>query len=154
MRPLHLLGMTLIAAIPLCAVFGVFGPSSETRSATTELMELTVEYPTRCRYEVVEMLDVQVTNRTGRVLEGVTVVFAPSYMDGFSQASFTPTPQRPFEVNLHPLQPGQTARVSGEIQGQRYGRYSGQVTARIGTGGPEAGPAAAVSIDVSTLIFP
>src|SRR5687767_4803764 len=85
MRPLHWVGMAVITAIPVCAAFGLFGSSRGTAGASSSI-EVTVDYPTRCRYEVLELLEVRVRNRSGQTLEQVTVVFDPSYMNGFSQA--------------------------------------------------------------------
>ena len=145
MHTLHWFGMTVIAAIPVCAALGVFG-SSGTRTASSASIELMVDYPTRCRYEMLELLEVRVRNRSGRTIEQATVVFDPSYLNGFSQAQFTPSPERAFEVEVTQLRPGETRLISAEIQGERYGRYSGAIVVKAG--------AESASVDVSTFIFP
>lgn len=146
LRPLHWVGMAIIAAIPVCAAFGLFGSSATTGSASSPSIEVTVDYPTRCRYEVLELLEVRVRNRSSQTIEEVTVVFDPSYLNGFSQAQFTPSPERAFEVELKQLKPGETQLISAEIQGEKYGRYRGAIVARAG--------AESASVDVSTFIFP
>lgn len=146
MRPLHWFGMLVIAAIPVCAALGLFGSAGDTRTASTPSLEITVNYPSRCRYEMLELLEVRVRNRSDRTLERVTVVFGPSYLNGFAQAQFTPAPERAFEVELTQLQAGETGLVSAEIQGENYGRYTGQIVARAGD--------ESASVDVSTFIFP
>ena len=146
MRPVQAWGMAVIAVIPICAALGLFDARNATRTASTASIELAVDYPTRCRYEVVEVLEVRVSNRSAEPLERVTVVFDAAYLKGFSQQQFTPTLQRAFEVDLEQLQPGETRRISGEIQGENYGRYRGRIDAKAG--GQTA------SVDVSTFIFP
>lgn len=146
MRPLHWIGMAIITAIPACAAFGLFGSTGTAGAASSSLIELTVDYPTRCRYEMIELLEVRVRNRSGQTIEQVTVVFDPSYLNGFTQAQFTPSPERAFEVELKQLKPGETQLISAEIQGERYGRYSGEIAAKTG--------AESASVEVSTFIFP
>ncbi len=145
MYPLQWFGMAIIAGFPICAAFGLFD-SSATGTASSSSIELSVDYPTRCRYEMIELLEVRVRNRSNQTIEAVTVVFDPSYLDGFSQAQFTPAPERAFEVELKQLQPDQTQLISAEIQGEHYGRYRGTIIVKTGAESP--------SIDVSTFIFP
>lgn len=158
LRPLHGIGIAVLAAVPVCAALGVFG-SSGSAAGSSATLELLAVYPERTRYEVIERVEIHVRNRSNERIDRVTVRMDPAWLDGFAQTQFTPEPVRPGEFELTDLPPGETRRISGAIQGERYGRYSGTIVADTGnasgTGsGAESAGNASAAVDVATFVFP
>ena len=61
-RTVQKLGVPLIVLIPLLALFGLFGESSRTVSASGAAPALEITYPTRLRYNMTSPLVVSVAN--------------------------------------------------------------------------------------------
>lgn len=149
LRPprLQLIGMTLILLVPVLALLGVFGESrASARAASTEV-QLQVRYGARYRYKMLNEIEVTVRNTTDRTMDTLTVGFDPRYVSGFSQVTFIPSASEPYDVRLLDVRPGETRLVRGELQGERYGRHTGQVFAT-------SGAADTARVSVSTFIFP
>lgn len=138
----------LFAAIVMLAAFGFFGETRGTTSSRgSTSLELNVDYPARFRYKQINPLQVFVTNRTAALLDTVTVAFDTAYIAPFSNESFTPSAVRAWEVELTGLKPGETRRIEVGLQGERYGRHTGSISAYF-TGSDTA------TATVSTIIFP
>lgn len=145
-RTQQLVGLILLAAIPVLAVLGVFGEKTGEARAETSELELRVRYPARLRYKTLHPLEVHVRNLSDRPLDRVTVRFADAYISQFSNVQFMPSVNKAFEVELRDVQPGEERLVSAELQAERYGRHSGTVTA---TTGPTS-----VTAPLQTFTFP
>lgn len=141
-------GVLAFALIVLLAGFGFFGETRATSSSSgSAALDLKVDYPARFRYKQVNPLQVFVTNRSATLLDTVTVVFDTAYIAPFSNVSFTPAAARAWEVELTGLRAGETRRIEVGLQGERYGRHTGHISAYSSSSDT-------ASAKVSTIIFP
>lgn len=115
-------------------------------AASTEL-DVRIDYATRYRYKMYNEMQVFVRNTSAQPIDTVTVAFDSAYISRFSDLAFIPSANQAFEVDLTDVQPGEVRQVWVELQGEYYGRHSGEVTAT--SGGPDTARAR-----VSTIIFP
>lgn len=135
--------MVLIVVLALLGVFGMTRGSSETLDTT---LSISAEYPTRFRYKTVSPVYVWVENRSEQLIDTVTVSFDPSYLDKFSNVTFTPSASAVWEVDLTRVQPDERRRVAVEIQAEKYGVHEGEVSATAGLD--------TVSTIMRTRVFP
>ena len=154
-KPRHLtfhrfqwIALPLMLLIPVLALLGVFGESSDQVRDETGELSLYVDYPTRYRYKQINTVEVFVRNRTPETIDTVLVALDASYAERFSTLMFIPAATEPFEVELLDVAPQETRRVWVEIQGEHYGRHRGDLKAYR----PGAVDTARVSL--STFIFP
>ncbi len=82
---------------------------------------------------MVNELRVGVTNTTARVLDSVTVDVDTAYASRFSSALAIPAFEHPYRVQLSGVQPGETRLVQVELEGDAYGRHSGEVRVSAGS---------------------
>lgn len=147
---LQQLGMPLIALFPLLALLGIFGISSGERTSSGGSLSLSVDYPSRTRLRSGVMMVIEVSNRGGVDIEGVTVGVERDYVDRFTNVSFNPSvaavSERYFEVELGALAPGAVSVVSVELEPSDYWRHEG--TVRVTAGGDET------SVVIETFVFP
>jgi hypothetical protein len=140
-------GLAVILLVVGLALFGVFGDSvAETRVAGGGL-ELRVEYPSRFRYQQVSPIRVWLTNQADEPVDTAIVSFSRAYLLQFSNLTIVPSPERPFEVEVTDLAPGQTRLVLAEIQANHYGKHAGWVAATAGTSDT-------VRAELSTTVYP
>lgn len=147
----QLIGVPLLAIIPILALFGVFGTTTGEMSTESAELQLHISYPTRFRYKTINSLTVEVRNRSGQALPAVTVNFDKSYLSRFSGVTFTPSVKtvtgEVYTLELTDVQPGETRTVDVEIQAEEYGGHSGFISAT-------AGDAEAARATVNTFVFP
>ena len=150
-RPLQIVGIVYLLILPVLAVLGVFGESFDSVDASGAALEMTVDYPSRFRYKMLNTITVEVHNVSGETLDTVTVSFDASYIDQFSTVTFTPSVEtvtgNEYQVELTDIGPDETQVVTVEIQAERYWRHSGTITASPGSGEP-------VEVEISTTVFP
>ena len=89
-----------MVAIPILALFGVFGESQTRARATTASLDMMVSYPSRFRYRQVQSLHVTVRNLTSSVADTVKVAFDTSYISRFSGVRFDPASKSAYVVDL------------------------------------------------------
>jgi hypothetical protein len=146
----QLAGMALIMLVPLLTLFGLFGTTRASTSASNQEIEMRVQYPTRFRYKMISPLQVAVRSLSSRPLSTVTVQFDRSYIEQFSEVTFTPAVKtvtdESYVVELQDVQPGETRYVSATLQAEEYGGKRGTVTVTAG-GDP-------VQAAVETFVFP
>ena len=142
----QIIGLVLLGMIPVLALAGVFGDRWDSRNEVSGSLDVSLRYPTAFRYKTINSFAVHVTNRGTTALDTVTIALDTMYANGFSTVTAVPPFTGPFEVDLVDLPPGQTKLVRIEIQGERYWRHTGELTA---SSGPDT-----VRVPVSTIIFP
>jgi hypothetical protein len=140
------IGVPFIAAVPLLALLGVFGESSNTASVRSASLEVRASYPARFRYRQVQALRVDVRNISHVLLDTVKVSVDTAYVSRFSSVRFDPAPSAAYVVPLTHLRPGEHGLMSVELWGEQYGRHRGRITVSA------AGDSVAISI--STFVFP
>lgn len=149
--PYQWIGLPLLVLLPVLAVFGAFGGTTETVTNEGSGVTMEVEYPPRTRYEVLAKVDVSVTNTSDSPMQTLTVSFERDYVDAFSDTVFLPTITRvtdtTFEIDLDDVQPGETRSIDVEMNGAKAGMFTGSIHA-------SAGDAASAQVLVSTMIFP
>ena len=149
--PLQLIGIPLLALLPLLALFGVFGESRATEAASNEEIAIEVDYVSRFRYKMVESMTVEVTNLSHQAPATITVAFERDYIVHFSAVTFAPTIKQimadTYRVELTGVRSGQTQVIDVELQGEHYGRETGNISAAMSGNQP-------VTVSVSTTVFP
>jgi hypothetical protein len=141
------LGIPLILAIPVLALFGVFGVSTGSESAANTSWSMRVEYPSRIRYYQQEKLQIWLKNLSATPRDTVRVFVDSGYLDAFADVSFTPQAKESYEVDLTGVKPGEVRLIEAELRASDYGRHEGWVVAA-------AGGTDAVRARVSTFTFP
>jgi hypothetical protein len=142
------IGLPLLFLVPILALLGTFGDSTDREADATAELALAVEYPARHRFKQIHTVEVRVENLSGRVLDTIVVSFDPEYVLRFSGLAFIPGVEEPFEVVLRDVQPGEIRLVVAELQSEEYGRHTGEVRAHA------VGAVDTAAVVLSTLIFP
>lgn len=123
----RLLGYLGIAIVPVLAIGGAFGDTADRISVRGPNVSAWVEFPTRFRYEMLNYVTVSVTNTSREPIDTIRVRFDSSYVLRFSGVVFYPSEEQAFVVPVTDVAPGDTRLVRVEIQGNRYGRHTGQL---------------------------
>jgi hypothetical protein len=140
------IGVPFIAAVPLLALLGVFGESSNTVSVRSASFEVRASYPARFRYRQIQALRVDVRNISRLPLDTVKVSVDTAYVSRFSSVRFDPAPTAAYVVPVTHLRPGEHGLVSAELWGEQYGRHRGRIAVTaLGD---------SVAISISTFVFP
>jgi hypothetical protein len=139
-------GLPLLALIPILAMLGVFGNSTNTIAVASPAVGIAVTYPERMRYRQTEPLEISVVNRGARTLDSVLVLVDTSYLSRFIGVHGNPAPTMDFAIPLYSVQPGESRLISIELTGDRYWRHPGTVIVATG--------AERTTVTLSTLVFP
>jgi hypothetical protein len=140
------LGLPVILAIPILALFGVFGETEASTQATSSSFLVTLSYPSRIHYRQSGELKVEVANRSARELDTVTVALDTAYASQFTDVRFRPEISSTYVVRLSALAPAGRQSVVAELTGDKYGSHPGRVTVRSGSD--------SATISFSTFVFP
>lgn len=144
----QLIGIPLLLLLPVLAVSGVFGVSSESRSVRGDAVSVVVEHPSRLRYKMFDTLRIEVRNTSGRA-RTVTVAVDRSYLDRFSGVTFVPAVEAITDAAyvLRLEIPADEVRVAtATLRAEDFGRPSGAVRVRSG--------ASEWTVPVTTVSFP
>lgn len=133
-------------AIPILALFGVFGESQTRARATSASLDMMVSYPSRFHYRQLQSLHVTVRNLSSTVADTVKVAFDTAYISRFSSVTFDPAPEAAYTVDLTDLKPSESRLVSVELWGQVYRNHHGTIVARHGTD--------STMVRLRTFVFP
>lgn len=147
LHPAQWIGISMLLLIPLLALFGLFGETHQIVRAETAELSAVAEYPSRYRYRMLNSIWLDVTNTTATVLDTVTVALDTAYASRFSNVVAIPEFEHPYTIELTDLEPGDTRRVRVELEGEHYGRHSGEL--RISAAGADT-----ARLPLSTFVFP
>jgi|SRR5205085_5452315 len=142
----QLIGLPLLAAIPILSLLGVFGEQRSDVHATSRSVAMSIRYPTRFRYRQVQPLDIAVRNTSEQVIDTIQVSLDTAYISRFSSVRIEPAPNTAFVVLVTNVRRGESRLISAELWGERYGRHQGRITAIA------RGDTAAAT--VRTFVFP
>jgi len=142
----QMLGLPLLAAVPVLALFGVFGERRADVRAASAAVEMLVRYPERFRYRQIQPLDVTVRNISQRAIDTLRVLLDTGYLSRFSSVRIDPAPGAAFVVTFTNVKPGESRVVSAELWGERYWSHRGRLVATAG--------ADSAAVEVRTLVFP
>ncbi len=147
----QLVGIPLLLALPLLALFGAFGITGGEVMLSGPGLEVRVSYPERFRYKTIHPLDIHVRNTGAALLPRVLVSVDRAYLSAFSEARFTPeakaVTERGFLIELGDIPPGGESHVTGSVQAEAYGRHRGTVSIATDAG-------ARLEAKLSTIVFP
>ena len=132
MHRAELVGMSVVALVPLLAIAGAFGPRVGNDGARAGALALEVRYPTLVRRGMTETLEARVTNRSAAPLSRLTLTLDAAYVGAFSGVAFRPDVERAHTVALAGVQPGETRLVAVELAPAAFGRHRGHVAAVAG----------------------
>lgn len=118
-------GVAFLLVLPALAVAGVFGESFRTATASGPGARLEVTYPHRFRYKQLNSIEARVRNTSGARVDTLRLVLDSAFASRFSTVRAIPAFERPWEVALTDVAPGETRLVVVEIQGEHYGRHEG-----------------------------
>jgi hypothetical protein len=125
-------GIPLLLAIPILALTGLFGDSVESSvSGKPGLLELHAQFPTKGRYGFEDEIRLEVLNKSARTLEKVDVTLDSEYLAHFSEVFIHPSTERPYQVTLKDLGPGESRKITVEYRGKEYGAFSGKFKALV-----------------------
>jgi hypothetical protein len=139
-------GVPILLAIPILALFGVFGGHETSAHAKSATLDLTVAYPSRLRYRLMQPLHLTVRNLSAATADTVTVSFDTAYISRFASVKIDPSPKEAYVVDLTQVEPSESRLVSVELWGDAYGNHPGTIVARHGTD--------SAIVKLSTFVFP
>jgi hypothetical protein len=140
------IGFPILLAIPILALFGIFGETRAHAHSTSGSIDLEVSYPARFRYRQVQSLRATVRNLSPVVADTVRVSFDTAYIARFSSVRFDPAAKSAYAVDLIDIKPSESRLVSVELWGQDYGNHRGTIVARHGSD--------SAIVHLRTLVFP
>lgn len=129
LRWLQTIGIPFLGLLPALALIGVFDESPSQTSVSSRTLHVTARYPTRLRYKTSDTVELRVQNTSNHALPSVLVKFDEDYVTQFSNVTFTPEPQRAYELELADVKPGETRLISMEIEAKEYWRHAGMIRA-------------------------
>lgn len=142
----QLLGLPFLVAIPVLALFGVFGDRTGTLRGDSGALEVSGQYPSVFRYKTINAIDLHVRNRGRAGIDTITVALDSTYASRFSTITAIPPFTGPFVVDLTDVSPGESRFVRIEIQAERYWSHEGEITVAAG--------ADTIRLPLSTMIYP
>jgi hypothetical protein len=124
----QIVGLSLIALIPILAMFRVFGDGMKFAKASSASLQTEVEYPSKFKLKQSKVLRVKVTNVSTQTLDTTTVSIDTAYLSRFRDVSVIPGPAEAYIIEFLQLKPGEKREVLAEIEGKDYGEQKGIVT--------------------------
>jgi hypothetical protein len=124
----QMIGVPLIALLPILALFRVFGDGIEFAKSSMASLKTEVEYPLKFKFKQSKILRVKVTNISEQTLDTVTVSIDTAYLSRFRNVSITPEAAEAYVVELTAIEPHEKREVIAEIEAKNYGEQRGVVT--------------------------
>ncbi|HEV2642191.1 MAG TPA: hypothetical protein VGT98_05775 [Candidatus Elarobacter sp.] len=143
---LQRVGLPILFAIPVLALFGVFGEHFASVRAGGNGVALAMRYPDRAHYRQPVTLAISVRNTSTRTADSLVVSLDTAFLAAFTAGRFSPPVDATGSLALRNVAPGEARVITAEVSGDRYWRHSGTVRVH-GAGGMLAVP-------VSTFVFP
>lgn len=140
------IGFPILLAIPIAALFGLFGERTALAHVKSTSLDVAVSYPERFRYRQVQPLHVSVRNLSTQSLDTVTVSFDTAYISRFAGVRFEPPAKKAFAVELRDVKPMESRFIAVELWGQTYGMHRGAIVTRAGTD--------SAVLRIRTFVFP
>lgn len=125
--PRQLVGIVILATMPVLAMFGLLSARQYQVTGATPALEVEAEYPARMRVSGHEVLRIAVTNRAGSPLEGVRVLLPDSYLSAFAAREVVQEATPDHVATFPPIPPGQTRTVQVALLAERFGRHQGSM---------------------------
>lgn len=143
---LQRIGLPVLFAIPILALFGVFGEHFATAHADGPGLALTMRYPNRAHYRQPMSFRLSIRNVSSQPADTITVTLDTAFMRAFSDVSISAPLNGAYVARITNLAPGETRAISAMVSGERYGRHAGVIAV--------AGPLGTARLPVATFVFP
>jgi hypothetical protein len=143
---LQRIGLPVLFAIPILALFGVFGEHFATAHAEGAGLAITMRYPDRAHYRQPVSFRLSMRNVSSQPLDTITVTLDTAFMRAFSDVSVSAPLNGAYVARITHLAPGETRAISATVSGERYGRHAGVITV--------AGSHGTARLPVATFVFP
>lgn len=138
--------MAIIAAFPLLAIFGAFGPRAGEGRATAGDLELSVSFPRLTRVSLDSEIVAAVKNEGAKPAGPIYVALSAEYLEGTEKNLFIPEPRSPYVFFLPKLAPGDSASIRIEFSPASLGLKDGRL--ELATAGEKAG------VPLNTVVLP
>ena len=151
---LEWIGIPLLALLPLLALVGALGPSSDRLALPVPEAGLRLElsYPTRLRHKGDGEMQLLVHNTGPTAQDGLTLNLDQRYLQAFGRVQPLPAPQQlsatALRIALPALPAGDSARVRLMFEADRWGRQPGWLALDRADGTTLA------RLDFHTLVLP
>ncbi|MCC6453905.1 MAG: hypothetical protein IT328_03075 [Caldilineaceae bacterium] len=149
--PVQLIGIPLLAILPILALFGIFDSGMATAHAANDELALQVDYISHYRYTMRDTMTVAVTNLSKQAPATINVAFDRDYLAHFSEINFVPAAEQitdeVYVVEVAGMESGETRLVKLELLGEGYWTQEGTISASLFDGKP-------VTVTVSTTTYP
>lgn len=143
---LQRIGLPFLFAIPVLALFGVFGEHYADLRATGGGVDLAMHYPDRMHYRQPLTLQITMRNVTAATADSVTLEPDASFFAAFPMARFSPPLDASQRIVFHDVAPGTSRTITVEIAGDRYWRRRGRMLVD--------GPGGGLQVPLSIFVFP
>jgi hypothetical protein len=147
----QLVGVGLLALLPLAALTGVLGAAEREASASSGALTLEARYASTIHYKGSHTFVFDLRNDGEGPLHDARLRVDEAYLSRFEGVRFTPPvvrlDPRHAEVALGDIEAGATRRVLLELQASEYGRPQGSVVALSADSGE-------ARVQLSTLVLP
>ncbi|MEZ0326110.1 MAG: hypothetical protein ACAH95_09400 [Fimbriimonas sp.] len=148
--PNQLIGLPIIALLPILALFKVFDSTLDTVQSSSDGLALSVHYPTKIRYRTAEPMQITIKNETGSDQTELDIHISREYLDKFKKVTFEPDiediDKDSYVVELKDVKADEERRVDLELETDIIGNHSCKVWAS--TEGAEA------SAEFKTFVYP
>lgn len=139
-------GLPALFAIPILALFGVFGERYTDARASGVGVTAAIHYPSRIHYRQPLAFRITVENTGADTSDSIVVSLDPRFMRAFTAIEVSAPMSASYRFTLRDVAPHERVNIDGEVSGDRYWRSTGALQAR--------GPEGTVHIPVSTFVFP
>lgn len=143
---LQRIGLPVLFAIPILALFGVFGEHFTTAHADGAGLAITMRYPDRAHYRQPVSFRLSMRNVSARPVDTITVTLDTAFMRAFSDVSLSAPLNGAYVARVTNVAPGETRAISAMVSGERYGRHAGVIAV--------TGPQGTARLPVATFVFP
>jgi hypothetical protein len=124
----QMIGLPLLALLPILALFGTFDGATEFASASDGALRASIEYPSKIKYKDYNQVRIKVTNSSQSMIDSISVSIDTTYLSRFLNVSITPNPSDAYKIDLTDVMAGEKREVIVEYEGKDYGDQAGTVT--------------------------
>lgn len=143
----QLIGVVLLGMIPLLALLGIFGESTELKTFSIKEMQVAINSPTLLRHGQNNSIEIGMKNTSDREINKVDIYFSPDYIEAFSEVEFLPELSEPYQVTIAGISPGEEKKVLVQIRANDFGRQIGNLEFRS-----EGNEVRSITLD--TMVYP
>jgi hypothetical protein len=156
--PYQWIGLGLLALVPVLAIGGFFGEALRTERSEDGGVELVVTYPSRLRYLQLHQIQIRVVNGSAAPLDTLRLSLDSALANRFLDVTTTPSLERPYELTLTDLLPGEERLALVDLRANEYGRHEGDIRVSGALAAPDSahaqGSVRNLHVPLSIRVFP